>query len=103
MSASSSGRKSANLLSQNLLWSGGYLGKLDNVEVTYPVPELPGLIHLVFRDAPGYTTTIVNVENAVMVTDAPPHQSKLVIEWVHKNLKKKVTHLLVSCPTQSPA
>lgn len=26
--------------------------------VTHPVPGLPGLIHLVFDDAPGYTTTI---------------------------------------------
>lgn len=82
--------------SQNMLWSGGYTGKLENVNVTYPVPELPGLIHLVFIDSPGYTTTIANMEDAVMVTDAPPHQSKLVIQWVEENLKKKVTHLLLS-------
>lgn len=82
--------------SQNLLWYGGYLGSINHVTVTYPVPELPGLIHLVFNDAPGYTTTIANMDNAVMVTDAPAHQSKLVIQWVRDNLKKNVTHLLVS-------
>lgn len=82
-----------------MLWSGGYTGKLENVNVTYPVPELLGLIHLVFIDSPGYTTTIANMEDAVMVTDAPPHQSKLVIQWVEENLKKKVTHLLVRFPS----
>ena len=61
----------------------------------YPVPELPGLIHLVFVDAPVYKTTIANMEDVVMVTDAPAHQSKLVIQWVQENLKKNVTHLLV--------
>lgn len=66
--------------------------------MTYPIPELTELIYLVINDATAYKTTIVNTENAVMVTDAPPHQSKLVIEWVRKNLKKKVTHLLVSLP-----
>lgn len=66
--------------------------------MTYPVPELPGLIHLVFVDSPTYTTTIANMEDAVMVTDAPPHQSKLVIQWVQENLKKNVTHLLVRFP-----
>ena len=66
--------------------------------MTYPVLELPDLIHLVFVDAPAYTTTIANLEDAVMVTDAPPHQSKLVIRWVQENLKKNVTHLLVCFP-----
>lgn len=63
--------------------------------MTYPVPELPGLIYLVFVDAPTYKTTIANMEDVVMVTDAPAHQSKLVIQWVQENLKKNVTHLLV--------
>lgn len=82
--------------SQNLLWYGGYYGNLSRITVTYPHPELPGLIHLVFNDAPGYTTTIATMEDAVMVTDSPPHQSKLVIQWIHQNLKRKVTHLLVT-------
>lgn len=78
-----------------MLWYGGYPGSLNNITVTYPVPELPGLIHLLFNDAPAYTTTIAAMEDAVMVTDAPPHQSKLVIHWVEENLKRSVTHLLV--------
>ncbi len=84
--------------SQNMLWYGGYQGSLKNVIVTYPVPELPNLIHLFFTDAPAYTTTIANMEDAVMVTDAPAHQSKLVIQWIKENLKKSPTHLLVSIP-----
>ena len=81
---------------QNLLWYGGYLGNLKNVTVTYPVKDMPQLIHLVFNDSPGYTTLIANLEDAVMVVDAPPHQSKLVIQWIKDNLNKSPTHLLVS-------
>jgi hypothetical protein len=79
-----------------MLWYGRYLGNLSNVIVTYPHPQLPNLIHLFFSDAPAYTATIANMENAVMVADAPLHQSKLVLQWVKENLKKEVTYLLVS-------
>jgi hypothetical protein len=33
-----------------------------------------------------------------MVVDSPPHQSKLVIQWVKDNLKKPISHLLVHQP-----
>jgi hypothetical protein len=64
----------------NLLWYGGYAGNLSRVTVSYPIHSLPGLIHLVFDDSPAYTTTIIDTGDAVMVTDAPHHQSKLVIQ-----------------------
>ena len=82
--------------SSNLLWYGGYFGKLSNITVSNPIPELSKLHHLVFNDAPAYAQTIGEFEDGVMVVDAPPHQSKLVIEWVQKTLKKNVTHLLVN-------
>lgn len=61
-----------------------------------PVPELPGLYHLSFNDAPGYATTIAVMDNAIMVVDAPAHQSKLVIQYVQQTFNRNVTHLLVS-------
>lgn len=64
------------------------------VNATYPVPELPGLIYLAISGSV-HTTTVANMEDVVMVTDAPPHQSKVVIQWVRENLKKNVTHVLV--------
>lgn len=63
--------------------------------MTNPIPQLPQLYRLFFNDAPGYAQTIGEFQDGVMVVDAPPHQSKLVIEWVQKTLKKNVTHLLV--------
>ena len=84
-----------NLGSMNMLWYGGYQGKLSNITVTHPMPGLP-LTHIIFNDSPGYSTLIAEFEDGVMVTDAPPHQSKLIIQWVKENLKKPITHLLVS-------
>ena len=84
-----------NLESMNMLWYGGYQGKLSNITVTHPMPGLP-LTHIIFNDSPGYSTLIAEFEDGVMVTDAPPHQSKLIIQWVKENLKKPITHLLVS-------
>ena len=79
----------------NMLWYAGYFGKLSNITVTHPMPNLP-LTHIIFNDAPGYAALIAEFEDGVMVVDSPPHQSLLVIEWVKQNLKKPITHLLVS-------
>ena len=87
----------ANILSSsgNLVWYGPYQGSLATLNVTQPVPELPNLYHLVFEGSI-YTCTVGVFDNFVMVTDAAPHQSKLVIQWVREQLHRNVTHLLVS-------
>lgn len=85
------------LISQNLLWYGGYPGKLSNITITHPLPGVPKLWRLSFNDAPAYAQTIAEFTDCVMVVDSPPHQSKLVIQWVAENLKKPISHLLVSC------
>ena len=79
----------------NMLWYGGYAGTLNNLTVIQPVPGLPNLHHLTFNDAPAYRGLVAEFEDAVMVVDSPPHQSKLVIDWIEQNLGKNVTHLLV--------
>ena len=78
-----------------MLWYGGYAGSLDNLTVIQPVPGLSKLHHLTFNDAPGYRTVVAEFDDAVMVVDAPAHQSKLTIQWVQETLKRNVTHLLV--------
>jgi hypothetical protein len=80
----------------NMLWYGGYQGTLKNLTVIQPVPGLPKLHHLTFNDAPAYRTLVAEFDDAVMVVDSPPHQSKLTIQWIHETLKRNVTHLLVS-------
>lgn len=86
---------SDHVTSQNLLWYGGYPGKLSNLTITHPLPGVPKLWHLSFNDAPAVAQTIAEFTDRVMVVDSPPHQSKLVIQWVAENLKKPISHLLV--------
>ena len=79
-----------------MLWYGGYAGSLENVTVIHPVPQLPKLHHLTFNGAQFYRGLIAEFDDAVMVVDSPPHQSKLTIQWVQQTLHRNVTHLLVS-------
>lgn len=79
-----------------MLWYGEYPGKLSNISVVNPIPSLNNLYHLKFLDMPTYTTTIAVFDDAIMVTDAPAHQSKLVIEYIQETFNRPVTHLLVS-------
>jgi hypothetical protein len=87
---------SDNFHRMNMLWYGGYAGSLENLTVIHPVPQLPKLHHLTFNDAPAYRGLIAEFDDAVMVVDSPPHQSKLTIQWVQQTLHRNVTHLLVS-------
>ena len=79
-----------------MLWQGGWPGKLSNITVTNPVASLPHLYHIVFSDFPSYTTTVAVSDDAVLVTDAPPHQSQLVIKWIQDTFSRNATHLLMT-------
>jgi hypothetical protein len=79
-----------------MVWYGPFQDTLANLTVTQPVAQLPNLYHLVFAGSI-YTCTVGIFDDAVLVTDAPPHQSKLVIQWVKQHLRRNVTHLLVGC------
>ena len=63
--------------------------------MTRPIAELPNLHQLVFTDAPAYVAYVGVFDDAVMITDAPAHQSKLTIQYVQETLGRNVTHLLV--------
>ena len=82
--------------SQNFFYAGPYAGKLSNMTVIKPIPSLPNLWHLTFNDNTVYRTTVAVFDDAIMVTDAPPQQSLLVIEWVKEKFNRPVTHLLVT-------
>lgn len=60
---------------------------------------LDNLYHLTFEADTVYKTIVAVFDDALMVTDAPPHQSLLVIEWVRQTFNRSVTHLLV-CKNQ---
>lgn len=84
------------IFSQNMPLDRPYTGTHVKLVVTKPMPSLPSLYHLVFSDAPAYNCLVGDFGDAVMVTDAPPHQSKLVILWIKDTLKRKPTHLLIT-------
>jgi hypothetical protein len=80
----------------NILYNGEYQGTLANLSATHPVPSLPNLWALSFLDSPAYSQLVLEFDDAVIVTDAPPHQSHLVIQWIGETLGKNVTHIWVS-------
>lgn len=81
---------------QNMFWAGGYLGTLPAIKAIKPVPGLDNLHHLTFEDTDVYRTIVAIFDDAVMVTDAPAHQSKLVIQYIKETFNRSVTHLLVT-------
>ena len=82
-----------------MLWYGPYVGDLPTLKVIKPIPSLSNLCHLTFEDNPSYGTVLAIFDDAVMVTDAPAHQSKLIIRYVQGTFNRTVTHLLVVCCT----
>ncbi len=79
-----------------MLWTGPCTDTLANLVVTEPLSSLPNLYHLLFSDSPAYICVVADFGSAVMVIDAPPHQSKLVIQWIRETLHKIPTHLLLT-------
>lgn len=82
----------------NYLWGGAYQGSLANLSATNPLPDMPQVWFLNFADGDGYQQVVIELENAVLVVDSPPHQSLLVLQWVQEALGKEVTHVWV-CKT----
>ncbi|KAK5163002.1 uncharacterized protein LTR77_011057 [Saxophila tyrrhenica] len=82
--------------SQNFFYAGPYSGTLPALKVVKPIDSLPNLYHLTFKDNTVYRTVVAVFDDAIMVTDAPPQQSHLVIQWVQETFNRSVTHLLVT-------
>lgn len=82
--------------SQNFFYAGPYSGTLPNLTVIKPIDSLPNIYHLTFEDNTVYRTIVAVFDDAIMVTDAPPQQSLLVIQWVRQTFNRPVTHLLVT-------
>ncbi|KAI9148732.1 hypothetical protein HJFPF1_10774 [Paramyrothecium foliicola] len=80
----------------NTLWTGPYRGTLGNAVAKQLYADLPGVYHLSFSDNPNFSHLILEFEDSVMVFEAPPQQTDLVIQWVEENLRKPISHLWVS-------
>lgn len=80
-------------------WTGGYTGSFGNLNVTQPWKDLPGVWLLTVTDAPNYRQLVLELADNVVVLDAPPQQSRLVLRWVREKLNKTVTHVWVNSHT----
>ncbi|KAH9225404.1 hypothetical protein K456DRAFT_1731948 [Colletotrichum gloeosporioides 23] len=82
--------------SANFLWPGAYTGTPEIIEsaASRPFDDLPGLWVISPEGALAMRQAVVELEDgSVIVLDAPPHQSKLVIEWAQARLGKNITHV----------
>lgn len=81
------------------LW-GGVFEQRFNVSdvVAQPVFQNGSTkIQALFVGYPDYVQLLVELDNALIITDAPAHRSNIVIEWIAQNMKgKKVTHVVPS-------
>lgn len=84
--------------SANFLWPGAYTGTKESIAASFaqPLQDLPGFWTISPGGDLGMRQGLIELEDgSVIVLDAPPHQSKLVIEWVQGNLGKNITHVWV--------
>ncbi|KAH8654373.1 hypothetical protein BGZ61DRAFT_373521, partial [Ilyonectria robusta] len=79
--------------SASYMWTGQYTGTLANLSAASPYPDLPGAWVLTFQDAPTYRQMVLELDDSVIVFDAPAHQSILVIQWVKETLGKSITRV----------
>ncbi|KAJ4320248.1 hypothetical protein N0V84_005946 [Fusarium piperis] len=77
----------------NALWSGPYTGTYDNITTETLGPDLPNAHRLLVENSPVLEHLILDFEDGVILYEAPPHQTDLVIRWVKENLKKPITHV----------
>ncbi|KAL5583885.1 hypothetical protein FOVSG1_015236 [Fusarium oxysporum f. sp. vasinfectum] len=79
--------------SDSFVWPGAYTGTLETLDA--------GATQVYQKEIPGFwilkmimSQAVIELEDgSVIVLDAPPHQSKVVIKWVRHRLGKEVTHV----------
>ncbi|KAL7916698.1 hypothetical protein GGI35DRAFT_485828 [Trichoderma velutinum] len=76
---------------ENLVWYGPYPGSLETLNVSKPAPGLPNIYNLVFEGSI-YACTVGVFDDTIIVADAAPHQSKLVIQWIKQTFNRSPTH-----------
>lgn len=78
------------------MWYGEWTRTEENYTISKPFADLPGLWHMdPGSTPPAYKQAILEFENEVVVLDAPPHQSHIVIQWINDNIGKPITYIWV--------
>ena len=80
------------------LWSGPFtdFANVSDVVVDHPVPGLKEIMNIWVAYA-DYVQVLVEFEDGLLITDAAPHRSTIILEWVKANMNgKKITHVVPS-------
>lgn len=80
------------------LWSGpfGEIFDTSDVVVTHPFPDQKQIM-VVYVGYPDYVQMLVEFEDGLLITDAPPHRSEIIVDWVKNNMNgKRITHVVPS-------
>lgn len=80
----------------SLIWLGLYPGTRDGFNVSHPASDLPNAHHIVVEEKPDFAQLILEFEDSLIVFEAPPHQTDLIIRYVHETLGRNITHYWVS-------
>ena len=78
------------------LWAGPLSFNTSDVVVAIPDPQTPHIQAVYVGAAPDYVQLVVELETGVIVVDAPPHRSNVIIEWVRENIGKDILYIVPS-------
>lgn len=80
------------------LWAGpfGFIYNTSDVIVEHPFPDFKNImtIYIAYAD---YVQLLIEHDNGLLITDAAPHRSKIILDWVDEHMDgKKITHVVPS-------
>lgn len=81
------------------LWNGpfGETYNASDVHIGHPIEGLDEINTVYIGGYPDYVQLMIEFDDGILVTDAPPHRSRILLEWIRANKKgKKVTHVVPS-------
>lgn len=77
------------------LWGGPFEFNTSDVVAVHPVPGLDK-VQTVYIGYVDYVQLVIEFENGTLVTDAPPHRSKMLLQWIAETMNKTVKHVVPS-------
>lgn len=77
------------------LWGGPFPYNVSDLVIEFPIPSIP-TIKSVWIGYADYVQFLIEFDEGFLVTDAPPHRSRIILEWVKQNSKKRITHVVPS-------
>ncbi|KAL7931776.1 hypothetical protein V8C35DRAFT_329443 [Trichoderma chlorosporum] len=79
------------------LWGGPFESffNTSDVNVTYPIPSIPEIM-AVYVGYADYVQLVLNFTDGILITDAAPHRSRILIQWVKETFNKPITHIVPS-------